>query len=184
MNKYLLKHYIKSGAIICFILLFAIISTWLIYNKFNNENSTVDPVDSFEVTFHEKTKDKITLTKANPVSDAIGLASNAYTITIINNTDQLQKYQIRILDDEIEYQNDACLYKIPKESLKIAYHKDGERNEIKHLSELMNNVLTTEDIMPLSKVKYTIRLWVDNDNNLNIDKDSHYHGLIKVEEIN
>ena len=36
--------------------------------------------------------------------------------------------------------------------------------------------------LSFEKDDYTIRLWIDKDTNLNLDKDGHYHGIIKVEE--
>ena len=184
MNKYLLKYYLKRGIVIAFILLFAIVATRFIYDKFSKENDQVTPVENLEVTFHEKEKDKISITKVNPLTDALGLSSKAYTISVKNNSDLNLKYVIKILDDKEEYDLDGCSdTRLPIESIKLGYHKDKEHNNIVLLNELENGVLATDIIEPGKTTDYTIRLWIDKDTNLNLDKDGHYHGLIKVEEI-
>ena len=183
MNKYLLKYYLKRGIIIALILLFAVIATRFIYDKFSKENDQVTPVENLEVTFHEKEKDKVSITKVNPLTDALGLSSKAYTISVKNNSDLNLKYVIKILDDKEEYDLDGCSStKLPIESIKLGYHKNNEHNNIVLLNELENGILATDIIEPGKKDDYTIRLWIDKDTNLNLDKDGHYHGLIKVEE--
>ena len=184
MNKYLLKFYIKNGIYIFLILLFAVVSTMWIYNKFSKENSSITPTEHLEVTFHDKEKNKISITKVNPVSDAIGLSFNANTISIKNNTDKKLKFVVKILDDIDEYNYHGCINnKLPHGSIKIAYHKNKDRNSIVLLNTLVDDVLVSDEIDAGDETNYTVRLWIDNNTNLNLDKNSHYHGLIIVEEI-
>ena len=183
MNKYWFKYYLTRGIVIAFILLFAIVATRFIYDKFSKENDQVTTVENLEVTFHEKEKDKISITKVNPLTDALGLSSKGYTISIKNNSKMNLKYTVKILDDKEEYDLDGCSdTKLPIESIKLGYHKDKEHNNIVLLNELENGILATDIIEPGKTADYTIRLWIDKDTNLNLDKDGHYHGLIKVEE--
>ena len=50
------------------------------------------------------------------------------------------------------------------------------------LSDLEDGVLLSTTADALQEVKYTIRLWVNNDTSLPSGSEHHYHGLIQIVE--
>ena len=79
------KEIIKNVIYTSIILLIAVISTYKIYDKFKNDRETDFNSKSLEVVYQNSTKDKIEITKVTPVTDSVGLSSNAYRLSIKNN---------------------------------------------------------------------------------------------------
>lgn len=59
------KAIIKSGLIIGFILAIAVFATYHIYYKFEGERNVDYKSKTLDITFHQKTGNKVTLTKSN-----------------------------------------------------------------------------------------------------------------------
>ncbi len=127
MNVYLKKHYIKQAIKITAILLFAVIPTYLIYNKFKDQRNQFITSDSLSITFHESSGDKITLKDVVAVTDSVGLSSRAYTFAIKNNLDVPVRYSVKLLEDNNAIAADGCTTtRIPMQVLKLGYHKNKE----------------------------------------------------------
>ncbi|MBR4619236.1 MAG: hypothetical protein IKO49_08030 [Bacilli bacterium] len=179
MNKML----IKTGIFIILILAFAIICTYKIYNKFEGDRDKILNSSSLKVTYHGL-GEKVSLKKITPVTDSVGLSSNPYKFTIKNNTNTKVKYKVVLEDDIEQYEKDDCgEYKIPNDIIKLGIHTKGNVSEIYNLDDLDDNVLDVGYISARDEVKYTIRLWISQ-NTLFQDADMHYHGIIKVIEVN
>lgn len=180
--NYYRKYLIKSAIIITFLLLFAILSTYFIYNKFSKLRETDIDTGELEVVFHDKNGNFVNITRFNPVSDAVGLSSMAYNFTVKNGTDKDVSYKI-ILEDNLEQiLMDSCQEtQIPKELLKISLRKDHEAPNAYILSELEDNVIFEDTLESDSEEEYSIRVWSINTNFL-VDKNSHFHAIIKVVE--
>ncbi len=181
-RSYYRRHMIKSTIIIIFLFAFAIVSTYLIYHNFSNEREKDVDTGEMEVIFHSKDGNKINLTKFNPVSDAVGLSSTEYDFTVKNSTDNSVRYKI-ILDDNIKrIQKDNCGdYIIPKDLLKLCLRINHQTPVAMILSEYQDNVLYEDTLEANSEEDYSIRLWAIN-NDFVIDRNSHYHAIIKVIE--
>ena len=176
------KQRIKSVIIICFIFALAIFATHHIYYKFQNERDTDYSSESLDITFHEETKDKVTLTKVTPVTDAVGLASQAYTFTIKNNMTIPVNYTIKLVDDLEKIFEDECSdYQMPKDSIRVSI-KDDKKTEIYNLSDLTDNVLKKEKIKALGEKEYVIRVWTRQDTSIKAGTVRHYHGEIQIIE--
>ena len=176
------KQRIKSVIIICFIFALAIFATHHIYYKFENERDTDYSSESLDITFHEETKDKVTLTKVTPVTDAVGLASQAYTFTIKNNMTIPVNYTIKLVDDLEKIFEDECSdYQMPKDSIRVSI-KDDKKTEIYNLSDLTDNVLKKEKIKALGEKEYVIRVWTRQDTAIKAGTVRHYHGEIQIIE--
>lgn len=174
-----LKYRKKEIVIISLILLFALAATYLIYSKFEDNGNVDYNSPTLDVTYHEKNGDKINITKVVPVTDAVGLSSKAYRFTIKNNTDKSISYSINILDNEIN-KEDACEnYQIPSNVIKFSIHKEGEKNKIYTLGDLVDGKILTRIIKAGSEEEYTMRIWISQ-NNLQTGSKFHYHGVIKV----
>ena len=105
----------KEVLIIIFILSFALLATYNIYYKFDNSESTDYNTDALDVTFHNKEGDQVNITKLTPVTDYVGMSSNAYTFKIKNNTNKSIKYSININDNSLLYDKHKCRdYEISK----------------------------------------------------------------------
>ena len=124
-NKYK-KQRIKSALIICFILALAIFATHHIYYSFQDERNIDYSSESLDITFHEETGDKVTLTRVTPVTDSVGLASQAYTFTIKNNMTIPVNYTIKLVDDlETIFEDNCSEYQMPKEIIRISIREDN-----------------------------------------------------------
>lgn len=181
-QKYYRRHMIKSAIIIIFLFAFAIISTYLIYNSFSNERERDIDTGEMEVVFHGKEGNKINLTKFIPVSDAVGLSSTEYSFTVKNSTANSVSYKIVLEPNTNRINSDECFTKtIPSELLKLSLRVDHQTPVAKILSEYQDNVLYEDTLEADSEEDYSIRLWAINSDFV-IDRDSHYHAIIKVIE--
>ena len=176
------REIINNTIYIIFILIVAIIPTRYIYYKFQKNYSIDFSSESLDVTYHEVTGDKLTISKVTPVTDSVvGLSSNAYLISIKNNLTEKVNYKIRILQDIKTILEDECEeYLIPEDDIRISVKVNKKENKIYDLSSLEDGLLL-EDTMPaLAKNSITIRLWVNQDSTLPRGAFLHYHGIIQV----
>lgn len=181
-QKYYRRHMIKSAIIIIFLFAFAIISTYLIYNNFSSKREHDIDTGEMEVVFHGKEGNKINLTKFTPVSDAVGLSSTEYSFTVKNSTANSVSYKIVLEPNTNRINSDECFTKtIPSELLKLSLRVDHQTPVAKILSEYQDNVLYEDTLEADSEEDYSIRLWAINSDFV-IDRDSHYHAIIKVIE--
>lgn len=180
---YQLKLRKKEIFVIAFILIFALVATYRIYYKFENSSNVKYNTLTIDTIFHEKTGAEVNLTKLTPVTDAVGLASRAYTFTIKNTTNKNLKYSITIVDNEEKTEADECLeYQIPHNLIKFSIHKNGEKSNIYTLSDLVNGQVLTRVIKANQEEEYTMRFWISG-NSLQTGAKLHYHGLIKVNDL-
>ena len=181
-QKYYRRHMIKSAIIIIFLFSFAIVSTYLIYNNFSSKREHDVDTGEMEVVFHSKEGNKINLTRFTPVSDAVGLSSTEYSFTVKNSTANSVNYKIVLEPNTNRINSDECFTKtIPSELLKLSLRVDHQAPVAKILSEYQNNVLYEDTLEADSEEDYSIRLWAINSDFV-IDRDSHYHAVIKVIE--
>ena len=181
-QKYYRRHMIKSAIIIIFLFSFAIVSTYLIYNNFSSKREHDVDTGEMEVVFHSKEGNKINLTRFTPVSDAVGLSSTEYSFTVKNSTANSVNYKIVLEPNTNRINSDGCFNNtIPSELLKLSLRVDHQAPVAKILSEYQNNVLYEDTLEADSEEDYSIRLWAINSDFV-IDRDSHYHAVIKVIE--
>jgi len=177
-KNYYKKQIIKNIIISALILLFTVLATNKIYYKFKEERNVDYNSNSLDVIFHEKTGDKVTLTKITPVTDSVGLSSNSYKFTIKNNLTTDTNYTIKLVDDIETIQNDYCQEnQIPKEVIKVSI-KEGKENKIYTLTELEDFTLKKDNIKALDEKEYIIRVWTSNE--AQAKDDTHYHGIIQI----
>lgn len=180
-NSGMKKFLVKSILQISFVLLVAIVSTYYIYNKYTESREIDFSSDSLDISYHEKDGDKISITKATPVTDSVGLSSNSYVFTIKNNLTENVNYKVKIIDDIEKILEDKCdENQIPKEDIKISIKEGNKANEIHYLSELEDQVLLDTNIEALDEVTITIRVWVNIDSV--VPNDAHYHSIIQIVE--
>lgn len=179
------KAIIKNITFIILILSIAIIATYNIYYHFMNATNIDYSSESLDIIFHEKNGAKVSLTKAVPVPDSVGLSSASYTFTIKNNLTEPVSYQIKLVDDIDSMMIDSCEEaQLPKELLRVSVKGDNGKNEIYTLSELEDGVLETNVLQALGEKNYAIRIWLTSSPTMNIGNDLHYHGMIQVVEEN
>ena len=177
------REIIKNFVYIFFILLLAVISTYYIYNKFQGARNIDFNSESLDVTYHEKTGDKLTLTKITPVTDSVGLSSKAYLITIKNNLTEKVGYKVKILDDVEKVAEDMCEENsISKDNIRISVKTNKKGNKIYNLNELEDNVLLEDKINALETKSISIRIWIRQDSTLPRGAKMHYHGLMQIVE--
>lgn len=177
------RELIKNVVLMTMILSIAIISTYYIYNKFDNSEVVDYTSESLDITYKEEAGDKISITTVSPVTDSVGLSSKAHTVTIKNNLTEKVNYKIRINDDVKTMIEDDCTeYQIPKQDIRVSVRDASGNNAIYTLSDLENNILVSHKIDVLKEEKYTIRLWVSSESSLPMGSDIHYHGIIEVVE--
>ena len=179
------KEVMKNVIYIGIILLIAIISTYKIYYKFQDDRNVNFNSDSFVITFHEKTGDKVNITKVTPVTDSVGLSSNSYSFSIKNNLTEKAHFEVRLVDDLESVTDDNCIDKlISKENIKVSIKNGKKDNKIYNLNELEDGVLLSDKISALEEREISVRVWVDKNSSLPLGSDMHYHGTLKVLEDN
>lgn len=177
------KMIIKNVTYIIAILALAIIATYNIYYHFIDATDTDYSSESLDITFHEKNGAKVTLTKAVPVSDSVGLSSPAYTFTIKNNLTEPVDYQIKLTEDLETVLEDLCAEaQLPKELLRVSIKSGKEKNIIFTVSDLEGGILEIGTMQALEEKDFSVRIWLNNSETVNIMNDSHYHGIIQVVE--
>ena len=184
-NEIRKKEIIKNTIYILFILLLAIIPTYIIYYKFQDDRSIESNSENLDVTYLEKSGDKISITKVTPVTDSVGLTSKNYIINIKNNLTEKVGYRIKIEEDVEKIIEEKCEEKqIPKSDIRISVKAGKSKTEIYTLEELEDHILLESVMEALGKTTITIRVWVSQDSGLPLSADMHYHGIMKVEEDN
>ena len=123
MNKRLRKEVIKNVIYIGLILLFAAMSTYYIYNRFQTTRDVDYNSKSLDIVYHDS-GDKITINKVTPMTDSVGLSTKGYNLSIKNNLTVPVEYKIKIVDDKE-------LNEIDKDNL---ISKDNIRISIKSVS--------------------------------------------------
>ncbi len=179
MNR-LTKEIIKNTFYVGIILLFASISTYLIYNKFQNTRDVDFSSKSLDVVYHDS-GNKISINKIVPMTDSVGLSSNAYNLSIKNNLTIPVKYIVKIVEDEDFIINNDKV--VPREDIRVSIKVNKSNNEIYNLSDLENGVLLDTEIGALEKNDLSIRLWINKDSNISNTNDMKYQAIIKVVEI-
>ena len=177
------KEIIKNVVYISFILLIAVVSTYYIYDKFQDSRSIDFNSESLDVTYHESTGDKISITKVTPVTDSVGLSSKAYIISVNNNLTEKVNYKVRIINDKETIKEDDCREMlIPKEDIRISVKVNKSKNTIYNLSELEKGVLLEREIKALGTDNISIRVWINQESALPLGNDMHYHALMQIVE--
>lgn len=177
------REIIKNTVYIFFILLLAVISTYYIYNKFQGARNIDFNSESLDVTYHEKTGDKLTLNKVIPVTDSVGLSSKAYLISIKNNLTEKVNYKLKIVDDLEQIKEDQCENNlITKDNIRISIKENRKNNKIYTLSELEDGLLLDDEIGALEKKNLAIRIWINQDSALPMNAKMHYHGIMQIVE--
>jgi len=177
------REMVKNIVYVTFILLIAVVSTYYIYNKFQGDRNIDFNSESLDVTYHEKSGDKLTLTKVTPVTDSVGLSSKAYSVTIKNNLTKDVNYKVKIVDDVEKYIEDECEDNvIPKDNIRISVKVNKKSNKIYYLHELEDNLLLDDTIKALETKNISIRMWIRQDSILPTNTKLHYHGIMQVLE--
>ena len=177
------REMVKNIVYVTFILLIAVVSTYYIYNKFQGDRNIDFNSESLDVTYHEKSGDKLTLTKVTPVTDSVGLSSKAYSVTIKNNLTKDVNYKVKIVDDVEKYIEDECEDNvIPKDNIRISVKVNKKSNKIYYLHELEDNLLLDDTIKALETKNISIRMWIRQDSILPTNTRLHYHGIMQVLE--
>lgn len=180
-KKYIAKNIIYTVIII----LIAVISTYKIYYKFQDDRDINYSSESFVVTFHEKSGDKMSITNVTPVTDSVGLSSTAYNLNIKNNQTVAVPFRIKIIDDFEKIADDNCQDNlISKNYIRISVKNGKKENQIYNLNELNDGILLDDEIKALENREITVRIWVNKDSNIPMNTDLHYHGIIQVLENN
>lgn len=172
---------IKNVVYISLILLVAIVSTYLIYDKFVDERKIDSSSEMLEVTYRDNSGNKIAITKVTPLTDSVGLSTTNYGLTLSNNLTEEVNYKIIVKDDIETILEDHCEeYQISKEDIRISVKVGKNENKIYTLSELVEGVLLEDKIKALDKEEISIRVWVSQNSTLPLGSNIHYHGIVDV----
>ena len=142
-----------------------------------SEDYNTIAVGTLNITFG--TESTIDLNGQYPVTDAVGLASTAYTFTIKNTGTLAASYTVHIQDDTDMISQDGCSgSQLDKNYIK--YSLDGSTVNI--LGNMVNNnnyQISTGSLDAGESRTYTIRVWIA-DGAPNSILNKHYHGKIVV----
>ena len=174
---------IKNVVYIGLILLVAVVSTYLIYDKFIEERKIDSSSEILEVTYRDNSGRKLAITKVTPLTDSVGLSTTNYGITLSNNLTEKVNYRIKVKDDIETILNDECEeYQISKDDIRISVKAGKKETKIYTLSELIDGVLIEDSIKALEKEEVSIRVWVSQNSTLPLGSNIHYHGILEVED--
>lgn len=177
------KLIIKNVTFITAIFALAIIATYNIYYHFIDATDIDYSSESLDITFHEKNGADVSMIKAIPVSDSVGLSSTAYTFTIKNNLTEPVNYQIKLVENIEKVAEDLCAeQQLPKELLRVSVKEGNSKNVIYTLAELENGILDVDVMEALEEKDYSIRIWLSNSETVSMGSNLHYHGTIQVVE--
>ena len=177
------REMIKNVVYISLILLIAVVSTYLIYDKFVEERKINSSSEMLEVTYRDNSGDKIAITKVTPLTDSVGLSTTNYGLTLSNNLTEKVNYIIKIKDDVETTLDDECEeYQISKDDIRISVKAGKKETEIYTLSELIDGILIEDSIKALEKEEVSIRIWVSQNSTLPLGSNIHYHGILEVED--
>ena len=154
---------IKNVVYISLILLVAVVSTYLIYNKFVDERKLDSSSEILDVTYKDNSGNKIAITKVTPLTDSVGLSTNNYGLTLTNNLTEKVNYKIIVKDD-----------------IRISVKVGKKDNKIFTLSELVDGVLLEDSLKALENEEVSIRIWVSQNSTLPLGSNIHYHGILDV----
>lgn len=172
---------IRNVVYISLILLVAIVSTYLIYDKFVDERKIDSSSEMLEVTYRDNSGNKIAITKVTPLTDSVGLSTTNYGLTLSNNLTEEVNYKIIVKDDIETILEDHCEeYQISKDDIRISVKVGKNENKIYTLSELVYGVLLEDKIKALDKEEISIRVWVSQNSTLPLGSNIHYHGIVDV----
>ncbi len=178
------KERIRNIIVVALILLVAIFSTHYIYYKFKDEQNIDYNSTSLEITYHEKTGNKITLNKVTPLSDSVGMSQHPYSFSIKNNLTEPVNFKVVIKDDVVAIAEDNCGDKqIDKNLLRVSIKEGKKENKMYRLDELQDGVLLDTTLDALAEGEYSIHVWVARDEELE-KSNLHYHGTIEIIEEN
>ena len=177
------REMIKNVVYISLILLIAVVSTYLIYDKFVEERKINSSSEMLEVTYRDNSGDKIAITKVTPLTDSVGLSTTNYGLTLSNNLTEKVNYIIKVKDDVETTLEDECEeYQISKDDIRISVKAGKKETEIYTLSELIDGILIEDSIKALEKEEVSIRIWVSQNSTLPLGSNIHYHGILEVED--
>ena len=172
---------IKNVVYISLILLVAVVSTYLIYNKFVDERKLDSSSEILDVTYKDNSGNKIAITKVTPLTDSVGLSTNNYGLTLTNNLTEKVNYKIIVKDDIETILDDECEeYQISKDDIRISFKVGKKDNKIFTLSELVDGVLLEDSLKALENEEVSIRIWVSQNSTLPLGSNIHYHGILDV----
>ena len=100
---------------------------------------------------------------------------------IKNNTNSSIKYSINLKQNDELIKNDNCLEsQIPTNIVRLSIHKNGEKNNIYTVSDLVNGHILSRIIKANKSEEYTMRFWTVNNNAIPTGAKLHYHSTIDV----
>lgn len=174
--KMLQKKELKRNIIfIGFILIFATISTYLIYNKFKDERDYKLNLPEIDATFHSG--NEVEIYDYTPVRDSVGLSTKPYKITIKNNTNKGVNFSITLSDSKLKNKKYKSYERLPKSAVKVGVHEEGKETQIYNLDDI-DGVLVTKKLRPKEEVNYKIRVWTTK---VDLDEGNYYYtGKISV----
>lgn len=179
------KEIINNVIYVSVILLIAVFSTYHIYHKFQDVRNVAVPSESLDVTYHEASGNKISITKVTPVTDSVGLSSKSYNISIKNNLTEKNYYKVLLKDDLEEIENDECKDDlIPKEDIRVSIKVGKNDNIIYSLNEIKDGILLEDTVKALDTAHLSIRMWVQQDSVIPMGSNMHYHGVLSILEDN
>lgn len=161
--------------------LFLVLTTVFIYfPKQEMLLSSISFIQNQNRFYIEDLSDGIMLRNAYPVTDEVGLSSDAYTFKIVNNSNSKITYQIKFNNNEKEalaQGKEVLANKYLRYSLNI-----GNDTVVEATNLLDDGILYTATIDAKSETVFNFRMWLDwNADNEAMDKV--FIGQIELQEI-
>lgn len=131
-----------------FFLLILAFSMWLLSNRNYS-------INNLEISYNEQNNNN----GLYPMSDAEGIKTNPYIFKITNNGSSVSKYKVLITDITDGHNDDELLN---RKQIHYQLKMNGGFISSGNLSDIKDNVLTTNSISSLKTDTYELRIWLSD----------------------
>lgn len=174
-----------AGLIAILLLLLVIMGTTYAAFRYHKpgKNPNIVTTGTLVLVLDESKGEAITVNKAVPVLDEVGLIGDAYMFDLENKGTLSAHYRIRVIYNEDAIAKDDCgLKQLSFSKVKYSLLKNRNIGSPQLLSSVTEQVIDEGVLAPGEKNEYALRLWIDQNAGIEIN-GNHFHAVIRVDGV-
>jgi len=174
-----------AGLIAILLLLLVIMGTTYAAFRYHKpgKNPNIVTTGTLVLVLDESKGEAITVNKAVPVLDEVGLVGDAYMFDLENKGTLSAHYRIRVIYNEDAIAKDDCgLKQLSFSKVKYSLLKNRNIGSPQLLSSVTEQVIDEGVLAPGEKNEYALRLWIDQNAGIEIN-GNHFHAVIRVDGV-
>ncbi len=172
--------------LICLLCLLLVImgTTYAAFRYYKpGKNPNIVTTGTLVLVLDESKGEAITVNKAVPVLDEVGMVGDAYMFDLENKGTLSAHYRIRVIYNEDAIANDDCgLKQLSFSKVKYSLLKNRNISSPQLLSSVTEQVIDEGTLAPGEKNEYALRLWIDQNAGIEIN-GNHFHAVIRVDGV-